>query len=173
MDKKDQQKQADQAVPTFPRRRVFNWIWGLVGTLLTFEFLWFGTSLIDGKKKRRKEQKESVRINVGDITSFKPDSVTPVPQGQFYLSCLEDGSFLALSKTCTHLGCALPWDEEAGKFICPCHGSMFSRTGEVLSPPATKNLNSYEVSIENNMVFVDTSRVSRVGQTQIVKSVKG
>ena len=33
------------------------------------------------------------------------------------------GSY-GINAICTHLGCVVPWNAAAGKFICPCHGSQ-------------------------------------------------
>ena len=86
-----------------------------------------------------------------------PETVTAIPSGQFYLACLADGSLLALSRICTHLGCSVPWDEEKNQFVCPCHGSTFNLTGDVLTAPAPRPLDTYPVRIENGIVKVDIS----------------
>jgi cytochrome b6-f complex iron-sulfur subunit len=44
------------------------------------------------------------------------------------------------------------------KFICPCHSSEFDIRGEVLSPPAPRALDIFEISIENNIVKVNTGK---------------
>lgn len=41
---------------------------------------------------------------------------------------------------CPHLGCELQWNEEEQSFDCPCHGSRFSREGELLDNPAQTDL---------------------------------
>ena len=38
---------------------------------------------------------------------------------------------------CPHLGCALHYNREEHSWDCPCHGSRFSRSGELLDNPAT------------------------------------
>lgn len=43
-------------------------------------------------------------------------------------------------KRCTHLGCALKWNEEEQSWDCPCHGSRFADDGRLLDNPALKPL---------------------------------
>lgn len=43
-------------------------------------------------------------------------------------------------KRCPHLGCALKWNNAEHSWDCPCHGSRFSKNGEVLDNPANGNL---------------------------------
>jgi cytochrome b6-f complex iron-sulfur subunit len=95
------------------------------------------------------------------VDDFEPGSVTAFIRGHFYLTRLEDGGFLAVSRKCTHLGCTVPWDSDQKRFVCPCHASAFDITGEVISPPAPRALDLYPVEIENKMVSVDTGRSIR------------
>jgi cytochrome b6-f complex iron-sulfur subunit len=46
----------------------------------------------------------------------------------------------ALNAVCTHLGCVVPWNRAANKFMCPCHGSQYDATGKVVRGPAPLSL---------------------------------
>lgn len=95
-------------------------------------------------------------VIAGAVERFETNSVTAFVKGKFYLARLEDGGFLALSRTCTHLGCSLPWMAKERKFACPCHGSAFDITGNVIDAPAPRALDVFPISIENNIIKVDT-----------------
>ncbi len=139
------------------RRQFMKRLWAFFGLAAVAEFAWLGLSFMNSRKDRNRPVKTASIVTAGAVEQFTPATVTAIPVGQFYLACLADGSFLALSRTCTHLGCSVPWDEEKNQFVCPCHGSTFSLNGEVLSAPAPRPLDTYPVRIENGIVKVDTS----------------
>lgn len=43
-------------------------------------------------------------------------------------------------RRCTHMGCALNWNEEEEIWECPCHGSCFDKEGKLLTEPSKKDL---------------------------------
>ncbi|MEE4242921.1 MAG: Rieske (2Fe-2S) protein [Desulfopila sp.] len=155
-----------------PRRKLFRRLWALLGTLALIEFSWLTGSILYARKDAVKKDTKEKFITAGKAEAFPPNSVTPIPEGQFYLARLEDGSFLALSQTCTHLDCALPWDVNEQKFICPCHGSTFDIEGEVLTPPATRGLNSYPLYVENGIIRVNIALSQKHLQNGNPRSVK-
>ena len=154
--------QAGTPVPESPGRRSFlRRLWLALGLATVAELSWIGGSFFRPRPKVRAAAQRW--IVAGSVDLFLPGSVTPFPQGRFYLARLPDGGFLALSRSCTHLGCSLPWDEKKQEFICPCHGSVFDIRGEVRQPPAPRALDLFPVRIENNVVRIDTDRPLRRG----------
>ena len=50
------------------------------------------------------------------------------------------GELHGVSPVCTHARCLVQWNAADTAWDCPCHGSRFAPTGEVLRGPAKKNL---------------------------------
>lgn len=96
-------------------------------------------------------------VNAGAVDSFPSGTVTEFPSGRFFLIRAEDGGFLAVYRRCTHLGCAVSWEADQRRFVCPCHGSYFDFHGNVQNPPAPSALDSFSVQIVDGQVRVDTA----------------
>jgi Rieske Fe-S protein len=68
--------------------------------------------------------------------------------GKALAVAVEDG-VNAYSAVCTHDGCTVGWDGEAGEIACPCHGSRFSAAdGSVLRGPARAPLPPVPVTVD-------------------------
>ncbi len=143
--------------PQTDRRSFLNRLWVFFSIVAAAGYGWLGLSFMNSRKERNRPVKMESIITAGPVERYTRETVTAIPSGKFYLVCLADGSFLALSRTCTHLGCSVPWDEQKNLFVCPCHGSTFNMTGEVLTAPAPRPLDTYPVRIENGIVKVDIS----------------
>lgn len=52
----------------------------------------------------------------------------------------DDGSLIALSPRCTHLGCYVGWNAAERTWDCPCHGSRYLPDGSVMESPAVRDL---------------------------------
>lgn len=65
-----------------------------------------------------------------------------------------DNRVTAFAPQCTHLGCAYHWDERRSEFVCPCHSSLFSIDGQVLSGPAPRPLDRYAARIEGGKLLL-------------------
>jgi menaquinol-cytochrome c reductase iron-sulfur subunit len=71
-----------------------------------------------------------------------------------------DRSVTAFGPQCTHLGCAYHWEESKDEFVCPCHNSVFSLDGKVLSGPAPRSLDRFETRIEGGKLLLGGLRPS-------------
>ena len=65
-----------------------------------------------------------------------------------------DSQVVAYAPQCTHLGCAYHWEEQKQQFLCPCHSSTFSPEGAVLSGPAPRPLDRYQVRVDGNKLLL-------------------
>jgi cytochrome b6-f complex iron-sulfur subunit len=140
------------------RRSFLNILWIILGGVALAEFVAVAFAFLRPRKSKAGGENADSIISAGAVERFTPNSVTAFIRGKFYLARLEDGGFLALSRTCTHLGCAVPWVEKEMKFACPCHGSAFDITGNVIEAPAPRALDIYPITIENKMIKVDTRK---------------
>ncbi len=137
------------------RREFLGFAWaaslvGLVGQA--------GAALFQFFKPRVEEGAFGSKVVAGKVNEFKPGTISHVQKGRFYISSLEDGGLLAMWHKCTHLGCTVPWREDEGVFHCPCHSSIFTTTGEVVSGPAPRPLDLFPIEIVDGDVVVDTGK---------------
>jgi menaquinol-cytochrome c reductase iron-sulfur subunit len=58
------------------------------------------------------------------------------------------------SPVCTHLGCQVAWDTGTQHFVCPCHNSVFTKDGAVVSGPAPRGLDTLPTTIVNGVLSV-------------------
>jgi len=98
------------------------------------------------------------KVIAGRLDEFQPGTISHIQKGRFYISRLEDGGIMALWQRCTHLGCTVPWKEDNREFLCPCHSSVFTNTGEVVSGPAPRPLDIFPLEIVDGEVIVDTGK---------------
>ena len=63
-------------------------------------------------------------------------------------------TFVAVDSVCTHNGCTVEYSNSSSNFVCPCHGSAFSKTGSVVNGPATSPLKSYQVSKSGDILTI-------------------
>jgi len=139
------------------RRNFIIKTWKILGLIVAAEFTFFSFNLFKTGKERTKAGINSKVKTIGAVDDFPLNSVTPDRINKCYLIRLNDGGFLALSLSCTHLGCSVTWDETKNHFSCPCHSSIFDKYGDVQKSPAPRPLDFYLVFIEKGLVKIDFS----------------
>ena len=152
-------------VPRATRRDLMKW--GLFGSLLAMLGGGGAAFLAFFYPKRTSPFGSKITVP-GAVGDYPLNSVTVVREGKFYLSHVPEG-LLALYWKCAHLGCTVPWkpDEEfqgnVGVFHCPCHGSIYLRTGQNVAGPAPHPLDIMDIQITGGKIIVDTGkRTTRV-----------
>ncbi len=157
-DRDKAREKLDQSPPEPSRRAFLNKFWLALGIIAVIEFVGIVIAYLRPNRKQFHNDYDEGLMEAGPVDGFPLHSVTPFVRGKFYLCRMADGGFLAVSRKCTHLGCTVPWLDEAQKFACPCHGSAFDIRGEVISPPASRALDIFPVFIENQIVKVHTNK---------------
>lgn len=82
------------------------------------------------------------------LNDIKEEEGTTIEIGGRRIGAYKDknGKVYLVDTTCTHLGCELKWNDAEKSWDCPCHGSRFTYTGEVLDGPAVKPLQRLELN---------------------------
>jgi len=83
---------------------------------------------------RASEGTSLTELNVGEGKILKLDGE------RFAVYRDPGGEIVKLSAVCTHLGCLVNWNDADKSWDCPCHGSRFHATGEVMAGPAESAL---------------------------------
>ena len=83
------------------------------------------------------------------VRDIQPDEGCLVRQGLEPMAVYRDheGEFHVLSAICPHAGGVVHWNQQEGTWDCPCHGSRFAGTGEVLHGPALEPLEKESLEI--------------------------
>jgi Rieske Fe-S protein len=78
----------------------------------------------------------------GSIEEVPVDFGAVIRDGMSKLAVYRDPSGTAhvMSAVCPHLGCIVAWNTSEKTWDCPCHGSRYACTGEVVVGPANKGL---------------------------------
>ena len=73
--------------------------------------------------------------------------------GVFLLSRTGANTFGALDAICSHESCTIT-GADGSVYVCPCHGSRYSRTGQVLEGPAKASLRQFATTFTDGVVTI-------------------
>jgi menaquinol-cytochrome c reductase iron-sulfur subunit len=107
-------------------------------------------------------------VSVGALQDFQvgvPTRVVPVRQitdawvsgdapVAAYVYRRSESEVTAFDIHCTHLGCPLDYIGAARRFLCPCHGGVFDREGEVMAGPPPRPMARFAARVEGGEVFL-------------------
>jgi cytochrome b6-f complex iron-sulfur subunit len=81
-------------------------------------------------------------------------SVVSLPSGAVAIERAGD-RVRAFSATCTHLGCIVTWQPQAGSvWLCPCHRGRYDRDGRVVAGPPPRALQPLPAEVRDGKVYV-------------------
>jgi menaquinol-cytochrome c reductase iron-sulfur subunit len=64
-------------------------------------------------------------------------------------------SVVVFSRNCTDLSCSIVWDAGSECFFCPCHGGIFSKSGERMAGPPKRPLYRYATRVTDGVLEID------------------
>lgn len=99
-------------------------------------------------------------FKIGDPADFPFGPPTFMADEKIFVFRDRDKGFAVASAVCTHLGCTVAYFDSDRRFHCPCHGSVFSATGNVEHGPAPRPLNWFEITqARDGQLLVDKDKV--------------
>jgi menaquinol-cytochrome c reductase iron-sulfur subunit len=125
-----------------------------------------------------KQKKADVWAQAGDVASLAPNSPVEMvfrrvridgwrevaEKGTAWVVKRDDNRIVAFGPNCTHLGCAYHWEAGQKDFYCPCHASVFSIDGNVMSGPAPRPLDRFETKMQGSKLLIGQLR--KAGESQ-------
>jgi cytochrome b6-f complex iron-sulfur subunit len=73
--------------------------------------------------------------------------------GVFLISRTGANAFMAVDAICSHESCTIT-GADSDVYVCPCHGSRYSRTGRVLEGPAKASLRQFATTFADGVVTI-------------------
>jgi len=69
-----------------------------------------------------------------------------------------DGTYRALSATCTHLGCTVQYRSDMHEIWCACHNGTYDINGRNVSGPPPRPLDKFDVHVRGDEIVVSRKR---------------
>ncbi|GAA0444692.1 FAD-dependent oxidoreductase [Lentibacillus halophilus] len=91
--------------------------------------------------------KGKLEYTIDNIKDLAPDdaAVTRINGKRTGVYKDSENNLYAVDTTCKHLGCEVNWNAGDRTWDCPCHGSRYAYTGDVIEGPAKEPLNKVEL----------------------------
>jgi Rieske Fe-S protein len=73
--------------------------------------------------------------------------------GVFLLARTTANGFTAVDAICSHESCTITGTDGA-TYVCPCHGSRYNRSGQVMAGPAKASLRQFATTFADGVVTI-------------------
>ncbi|MFZ5468839.1 MAG: ubiquinol-cytochrome c reductase iron-sulfur subunit [Myxococcota bacterium] len=101
----------------------------------------------------------TLRVPLSELNALAPDDVLQASPGSPHPDVLITadgaGGWRVVTAVCTHAGCTVDWAPKAKEWGCPCHGSRFGASGELLEGPATQPLTALATRVEGELLVIE------------------
>jgi menaquinol-cytochrome c reductase iron-sulfur subunit len=150
----------------YSRRDFMRITTGAIAGLISAGLAIPAVAYVVGPALKKSESEEWIRlgsiskVEIGTPTLFKAKVerqtgwILNVTELSIYVLTDDGRTYVAMSNTCTHLGCRVRWIADQDQFFCPCHNAAFDKEGLVLTGPPPRPLDRYEVKVEEDQIFV-------------------
>lgn len=149
------------------RRRFIGWLLGVgavvVGALLCIPLVRLVLYPLFGKSREGvwsdlgpSHQYDSLAaplrrvVKIQDLDGWRQT----VSQKVVYITKGPQGKLRVLTAVCPHLGCEVAWNPQLDEFKCPCHGGTFKASGEYVSGPPPRGMDTLPVTVRNGRLMV-------------------
>lgn len=110
------------------RKKLLGGTWNLLKENKDYPYYmlrdWLGGAEGDSLRALKSGQGKILKLDGKKVAAYRDDK----------------GEVSLCSPICTHLKCIVGWNDAERTWDCPCHGSRFKPTGEVISGPAEEPL---------------------------------
>lgn len=144
------------AAPVTSRRRVLNWFLGTsLGAMCVSVVYPLAQYIIPPDVP----EAQTSRVVAGHEGDLKPS------EGKIFrfgdrpglLIRRADGTYCALSATCTHLNCTVQYRPDLKEIWCACHNGLYDLKGQNISGPPPRPLDEYVVNVAGGDIVVTRS----------------
>jgi len=162
------------AAPFSPgRRRFLAWLsvglGGIAAGVAGVPFIGFLFSRDRAEEEVWRPVARADELEIGSTVKVAFADPAPLPwageagRSAAWLRREDDADFIAFSIYCTHTGCPVQWEEGAQLFLCPCHGGVFYRDGQVAAGPPPTPLERHPLRIRDGVIELRTIGVQVPG----------
>ncbi len=120
-------------------------------TIMGFQFI--------TPSKRKSKLRKIFAVNLIDLPTNSSKKFKDLRGKDLLIIRTGEREVKALSTVCTHLGCKVFWQQDKNRFFCPCHDGVFDPDGKVTSGPPPRDLETYQVELDGDNVYIFTKDV--------------
>ena len=99
-------------------------------------------------------KQEDNPVNLTFVTTKQDAFIKSLEPENAWVVKKTETDITVFSPICPHLGCRYSWHPEQKLFICPCHNSIFTIDGKLVSGPALRGLDTLPIKKKDGTLYV-------------------